>query len=323
MGANLPWHTTSVLHFPVRDGTQKRNDVERINQFEIYEIGQTLQKLRAKEHETDPTNIFFELVSGRGAVSNLSEGKPMPIGVSQTKARELLQAIDAVFNLYFFEKSDDGKTNFKFPAAGTHKIQPWEWKGIVQALEKFETVLAEDMRENATYYVPRRGIFSTKALVDAADEAFMPELKPFIPAKTIDDWRAAGRCLAFNLLSASGFHVARAVEGTLEVYFQYFCSKPADVTLHSWNDYIQALESLRKSKSTILPSDKTLAELRQMKDDYRNPIAHPRIVLSEADARILFNNGESLIIGMAQELYNANRLVQPSLNLVAPGVPVL
>ena len=39
-----------------------------------------------------------------------------------------------------------------------------------------------------------------------------------------------------------------------------------------------------------------------MKDDYRNPIAHPRIVLTEPDARMLFANGESLIIAMAQEL---------------------
>ena len=39
-----------------------------------------------------------------------------------------------------------------------------------------------------------------------------------------------------------------------------------------------------------------------MKDDYRNPVAHPRVVLEEADARMLFANGESLIIAMAQDL---------------------
>ena len=37
-----------------------------------------------------------------------------------------------------------------------------------------------------------------------------------------------------------------------------------------------------------------------MKDDYRNPVMHPlRVTLTESDARMLFDNGESLIIAMA------------------------
>ena len=51
-----------------------------------------------------------------------------------------------------------------------------------------------------------------------------------------------------------------------------------------------------------MPSEKVISEIQQMKDDYRNPIAHPRIVLTEPDARMLFANGESLIIAMAQEM---------------------
>ena len=50
------------------------------------------------------------------------------------------------------------------------------------------------------------------------------------------------------------------------------------------------------------PAAKTLAELMQMKDDYRNPLMHPRVTLSETEARILFDNGESLIIAMAEEI---------------------
>jgi hypothetical protein len=72
------------------------------------------------------------------------------------------------------------------------------------------------------------------------DETFPPEVLGHIPQKTRDDWIAAGQCLAFYLLSASGFHVARAVEGTLEVYYQLFCGRPGQ-TLHGWRDYHQAL----------------------------------------------------------------------------------
>ena len=42
---------------------------------------------------------------------------------------------------------------------------------ITAALDRFETVFAEEMRDVATYFVPKRGIFDTKALVDSADDA--------------------------------------------------------------------------------------------------------------------------------------------------------
>jgi hypothetical protein len=122
-----------------------------------------------------------------------------------------------------------------------------------------------------------------------------------IPQKTREDWKSAGRCLAFNLLSAAGFHTARAVEGTMEAYYQLFSSKPG-ATLVSWHEYIKALREIAAKKPNPTPQEKTLAELDQMRADYRNPIMHPRVVLSEADARMLFANGESLIIAMAQEI---------------------
>jgi hypothetical protein len=66
-----------------------------------------------------------------------------------------------------------------------------------------------------------------------------------------------------------------------------------------------------------MPQEKTIAELDQMRQDYRNPIMHPRVVLTEADARMLFANGESLIIAMAQEIAFATKSgVQPALALV-------
>jgi hypothetical protein len=176
-------------------------------------------------------------------------------------------------------------------------------------------VFAEEMRETATYFVPRRGIYHTPALVDAADETFPSELQGFIPQKAKDDWKSAGRCLAFNLLSASGFHVARAVEATLEAYYWLFSGKQGE-TLHGWYDYIKALRAVAEAKPSPCPQDKTLSELDQMREDYRNPIVHPRVVLSEGDARMLFANGESLIIAMAQEMCEAAKGVQAGLVLI-------
>jgi hypothetical protein len=76
------------------------------------------------------------------------------------------------------------------------------------------------------------------------------------------------------------------------------------------------LVKIAESSPTPCPLRKTLAELDQMREDYRNPIVHPRVVLTESDARMLFANGESLIIAMAQELAEAAKGVQTALVLV-------
>jgi hypothetical protein len=193
--------------------------------------------------------------------------------------------------------------------------------GYTTKLEKFETLFSTEMGESATYFVPSRGIYSTAALIDFADKSFPTEIAGYVSEKAKTDWRAAGRCLAFNLFSASGFHVARAVEGAMESYYQLFSGK-AGKTLRSWDDYHKELQKIKRGNPTPCPEEKTLVEFDQMRQDFRNPIVHPRVALEEADARILFNNGESLIIAMASEIKRAQTIqggVQPTLSLISPA----
>ena len=107
----------------------------------------------------------------------------------------------------------------------------------------------------------------------------------------------------------------------LEIYYQTFCGSPPAAG-RSWGHLLTDLEVQTLSPK---PAEKTLAEIRQMKDDYRNPLMHPRVVLSEGDARMLFANGESLIIAMAQEMrdiVSTKGGVQPALSLVQGGAGV-
>ena len=186
-----------------------------------------------------------------------------------------------------------------------------------QALANFEMIFAEEMREAATYRVPNRGIFDTRKLVDDADCTFPAEVLSAVPQKTKDEWRAAGRCLAFGMFTACGFHVARAVEGTLEAYFSAFNGGP-DNRLKNWGQYLDRLENCA---GPVLPNPKTLGELKQLKDDWRNPLMHPRVVLEEADARTVFNNGETLVIMMAQEVAAIEGANQLPLALTGGAVP--
>lgn len=104
----------------------------------------------------------------------------------------------------------------------------------------------------------------------------------------------------------------------MESYYGVFCGTSAKALLN-WGDYLKDLE---KAKNPT-PEGKTLSEFRQMKDDYRNPLMHPRVVLTESDARMSFNNGESLIIAMAQEIAQHKANSQPSLALVPSSASLL
>jgi hypothetical protein len=273
--------------------------VERINPFEFYDLARRL-------HQADPgsaqslDDAFWTVAGLQTSVKNLIEGKPTELGVSRQLGLVLKGAVDDIVARHFTQQGEDGTNVWKWPTAEDPPIAEWEWAHLKQALGNFEMIFAEEMREAATYRVPQRGIFYTPKLVDAADETFPTEVLGVLPEKTRADWCAAGRCLAFSLLSASGFHVTRAVEGMTEAYYQLFTGK--DGTLRSWFDYFTALSEVGDDGPHGKPSAKTLAELDQMRTDYRNPIAHPRVVLSESDARMLYANGESLIIAMAQEI---------------------
>ncbi|HEV2163084.1 MAG TPA: hypothetical protein VGR52_12745 [Stellaceae bacterium] len=312
-------HTATVVQLCELAAPKWGDDVERINQFSFYELGQKLKALTAYSGDIKPTPaLWVEMYVADNALEDLLKGIPIPVGVCRNAARALSDAITDVIRATFFRKGDDGKMQFHLPADNADAIDEWKWNSIKSAITTFETVFSAEMREVATYFVPRREIYSTPALVDSADESFPASLLGFLPQKTRDDWKAAGRCLAFNLLSASGFHVARVVEGTVELYYQLFSGKPG-ATLVSWYEYEKELTAIAAAKPDPCPSEKTLAEFRQMKSDYRNPIMHPRVTLTESDARMLFDNGESLIIAMAEEIKSIREQggVQTALSVVA------
>jgi hypothetical protein len=295
-------------------------DVERINPFSFYGFGKEIQALVDLSGAVPTGKLFWPLFQAKTVIDGLLGDKPIPIGVSRAKAVSLKEAIDSIWNEKFQTTDAEGKIGLRFPEEADQPVQSWQLDWVRSRIVEFETVFAEEMRETATYFVPRRGIYYTPALVDNADETFPKDLLPFIPAKAKEDWKAAGRCLAFNLLSASGFHVARAVEASLESYYGLFSGKPGE-TLHSWHDYIKALKEIAEKKPTPCPLEKTLIELDQMREDYRNPIVHPRVVLNEGDSRMLFANGESLIIAMAQEIAAAAKGVQPAMVLIGGSSP--
>lgn len=280
------------------------DEMERIDVYAFYKLALDLRGIFFPEdgrrtEDVACVSAIFPLVDAARAIDQLLAGDPVALGVSKPDAQALSKAITIIRREHF----QDSEGKFKWPEASDPAIPTWQWNNLRSTLDTFETVFHAEMRDATTYQIPECGIYSTPRLVNAAEQTFSPALLKFISEKSQKDFNAAGRCLAFNLLTAAGFHVVRAVEGTLEIYYKTFTGKGG--TLSGWKKYIDALDGAVMTGTKLSPDEKTINVLRQMKDDYRNPVVHPRVVLSEIDARIVFSNGEAAIMGMAQEIKKA------------------
>jgi hypothetical protein len=209
-----------------------------------------------------------------------------------------LNTITRVIQLHYYK---DGE--FDMEKDWNITLNGWEMGSIVAALGRFEHTLSAELRQAATYYIPRIGIYDTPKLIDCAEQHIDEPLRALMNPMAVKDFHDAGRCLAFNLPTASGFHAARAVEGVLADYYRAYAgstaSGPGSGTM---GDYLKSLEKMVSKKGTVGPAEKTLRTLREVSKLDRNPLMHPRESLDEQEAGIFFNLATSAIMAMMREI---------------------
>jgi hypothetical protein len=145
--------------------------------------------------------------------------------------------------------------------------------------------------------VEQIGAYRTPTLIESADVVFPTNVRDKLQPDAVKDVRDAGRALAFELPTAVGFHICRAVETTLLQYFSEL-----DIELPAYRNlgrYIEALESSAEEKGI---DPKVLATLDQFRDLHRNPIMHPDVHLNMEEAQILFALAQSAISGIVLDI---------------------
>lgn len=148
----------------------------------------------------------------------------------------------------------------------------------------------------------KSGIFDVNQLVNCAHQALPDDVRGKLPKEALDEIDASGKCLAFSLPTASGFHAMRAVERVIRTYLNDFMSRDEIVRLKNWGQYLDALEKRASGEERPKPSDEAIALIRQIKDIYRNPVIHPDRVLSAEEAMTLFHSTLAAIGRIAAEL---------------------
>ncbi len=154
--------------------------------------------------------------------------------------------------------------------------------------------------------VSQKGIYSTDELIARAETHVPEKYREVLSGKATDDIQQAGKCLAFEVSTASAFHMWRAVESVMNSYYQALTGKTfaeAKVT-RNWGDYIKALDGSKADKKITVFLDHIRAE-------YRNPINHPDDTLDPEEAFGLFGTALSAITSMTRaivEIRDAEKL---------------
>lgn len=240
--------------------------MKRINQYELYQLGHELHALLALGASPTVSETFPPLWGARIWIDRLASGGPIELGFAKPSFKELVARIEHVAKKYYLSKDNTLDPDKPWDVTITN----FYISRIKDALTTFEHNLAAELRQAATYIVPRKGAYDTAVLVDSAEEAIDAALHPAAGEKAVAEFNAAGRCYAFGLPTAAGFHVCRAVEAVMEKYYMLFSGKSQ--TLNGWHDYITELQKILSG--TTKPNAKTLYHLEHMKDSSRNPIMH-------------------------------------------------
>ncbi|MGD9508487.1 MAG: hypothetical protein AB7I59_26955 [Geminicoccaceae bacterium] len=276
--------------------------MDRINTYALYELAGSIRPIGYVYQDMVPDDLFRMVSRAMLAVEPfLSSDPPYQLSLSHGALKTLYEALNDLRIISYDQSRYGASREVKLGAVTTQELIPaWKVLDARNALSAFETLLSAECAREPSFRAPKRGIYDSDDLVNSASMAVPAALRAMLPDKAISDMESAGRCLAFGLFTASGFHLCRAVEALIEVYYQRFCGKAG--TLRSWHDYIKALEAQAQVSAPPVPGLATIEYLKQMKDSDRNPISHPRVILDEAEACILFASGQSLIGRMLQEL---------------------
>lgn len=174
-------------------------------------------------------------------------------------------------------------------------LAPADLYPVTNALTEFETVCKDELANADAYFVTRKAGFDSSVLISNAEMNFSRDF-PAKASGAIPDVREAGKCLAFEMSTAAGFHLMRAVEAVLRVYWDVVTENKPHPRQRNLGVY------LKKMDNDDIGNAKVRACLRQIKDLHRNPLAHPEETLTLDEAVGLFGIAQSAINAMLKEI---------------------
>lgn len=263
------------------------------------ELGAAIELIEKLDNAAPLFDVLFALIPLSGHLQALADGKHVRLSAAMHDL-QVLRAGIGQFQKNFFT-DEEGKWKRPEP----EERAEYDVANIKALVGKLKVVLIAELRTSTSFSVTGSGIFDVGLLVNGAHRALDPEIIMIVGDPVRDELDDAGKCLAFNLCTAAGFHSMRAIERVIKLYLQNFFDAKSIARLKNWGQYLDALEKV--GEGVILrPSEEAIALIRQIKDIYRNPVIHPDRVLNSHEAKTIFHGTIAAITRIASEIKQAD-----------------
>jgi hypothetical protein len=267
-------------------------DMNRINCYGFYSLGKWIHQVESLTTDSAELDMALAAVRADALLHRLLRGGLVSLKATSQASENVFTGFKHLIELVETkeEKGENECSDLRLRRTSIDLIL----RGIRQSIETFETIMSSELALAPTYSVPSRGVFSTDSLLDSADDVF-GDWKDKIPEEARADTRQAGRCLAFNLSTAAGFHVARATEAVMRKVMDAFGCSLTKESQRNWGNYIRALDEHGASKTLV-------HHLTQLKELHRNPLIHPEVTLTPLEAEQLWAMCTSAMLAMISEI---------------------
>lgn len=263
--------------------------MDRVSHYRFYELGQRLAFLRTLDSAELVADHTIYLVEARRQLESLLNSS-LGVKFSRNLIEGLVRELNELIPTYAGGSREEEE--LKLTLLG------YNVASLNSSLDRLEAVLKAECDSLDSYIVAQKGAYSTPDLIEHAEKMIPEKTRNLLSPNVIKDVQEAGRCLAFDLPTASGFHMLRAIELVMLELLKH-ARASGEERPRNWGFYIDKFE-----KSGI--PKKITAMLRDIKVLYRNPTAHPEDTLEEEEATTLFALGVSAIQQMAAQLPRAS-----------------
>jgi hypothetical protein len=235
-----------------------------------------LMELRTDSSVSNARYLMFSAKSALNSIVNNSVYSPF-IKISRQSGANLEAAIDELF-----------KNTMKDEA---YQFQDFEIWTVTDAATRFRTILLSELATFPTFLVSTKGGYDVDKLIENGASLFPHDTWAKVP-EAFKDAQEAGRCLAFEMFTACGFHTFRVVEAVVRRYWDAVAGvrpRPVPETIGKIAGQMAQSE---------LGEEKVWETLKQIAKLHRNPIAHPEVLLDGNEAISMIGIAQSAIAAM-------------------------
>jgi NAD(P)-dependent dehydrogenase (short-subunit alcohol dehydrogenase family) len=281
----IAWSASSGSH----DVNGRTDDMKRIGIIGFYELGAKVHALLNLQENVKVTDAILVLAEADDALGTFLESEAFErakasreVAEALTKRLEAIAIINPRLALYGML--------FKTPRLVTNADVEFFRKVVPQ----FELLFASDSNQMDFYLVTKKGIASTSDLIERAEDDFPQDVLLHFDLHIVKEIRESGKAFAFELFTASAFHIMRAAELMILKLLSVHNLRPTKNSERNWGNYIRLLERHISPELTLF--------LREVAKFERNETIHPSTLLSQADREKVYTAAKPAIIGMAEHL---------------------